>query len=171
MVSACSTTAQWRVASAALLDRPTTISDGMGNDISAVGYIKLTLIPDPDRSAAMDERPRQTLTVRDCGSGERLSASYLYERSGPVYEGLLAYKDDRAGAYNLATRPLELCVTVQSGSMNPLDAVVAKARIRLTPDLVAEMKKYDQASGAVRVHMAESCSWRMCIPERRPQSP
>jgi hypothetical protein len=162
-----------RVASARLLDSPTVVSDGMGNSISAQGYLELELESRRDLIGLAKNRDASLWSsATACRSKLKLMGwPYLYPGSSKsgvyTYLVLIGYKDVKHHAYNLAEDdPVELCVTVGLGTMNLLRASrFSVPPYRLDRGLLDSLVAYDKQNGEVKLKLSPECESHMCIPQ------
>lgn len=166
-LTSCKSRPEISVRSADLMIAETQVSDGVGNSVFAVGHLKIALGSDVDLVGLAVERSGGLwFSARTCESHVNLSVwPYLFPGDDRTYFALVAYKDAKDGAYNLAANPEEICITVGIGSMNPVDNARSKeVRYELPGDLKRNLVAYDDGGGTVDFRLSNTCERRGCRP-------
>ena len=105
-----------------LLATKTAVSDGVGNQFSAVGYLKFALAADVDLGKLAGEHSSELWYVAEtCETHIKINVwQYLIPSGENSYVVLAAYKDVKGGSYNFGVSPEDICIAVGIGSMIPV---------------------------------------------------
>lgn len=166
-LTSCLTSAEVSVSAVSLLATKTLVSDGAGNEVAAVGYLKAALVADLDLEGLAAEHGAELwYSAETCETHVKLSVwPYLLANGANLYTALVAYKDVKGGSYNLASRPEDICMTVGIGSMNPFVNARSKVmRYALPSNLTDELRTYELGGGVVDFKLSPDCQSRMCRP-------
>lgn len=169
-LTACLSGPEIRVSTVSLLTTKTAVSDDAGNAVSAIGYLKLTLVADVDLASLASDRDAELwYAVETCETHTTVNAwPYLLASGGNSYTALIAYKDAKGGSYNLASRPEDVCMTIGAGSMNPTVNTRSKVqRFVLSSSLKEELRAYDSDRGTVEFQLSPQRQSHMCRPTYR----
>ena len=168
-MASCQTMPQLNVSPARLLQTQTTVRDGQGNEVSAVGYLLLPFESNSDLVALAAARGgflRQS--AETCDSRIMLDGwPYIFDSEQNKYNVLIAFRATTGVAYNLAANPEDLCVRVGvGGTMSPLD-IKRSSTITYPLDgtLREELRTYAAQGGAVELQLSSDCRQRLCRPQ------
>jgi hypothetical protein len=153
---------------ARLLQTQTAVLDGQGNEVSAVGYLLLRFESNSDLTALAASRGGFLWqSAQTCDSKLTLDGwPYVFDSEQDSYTALVAFKAATGVAYNLATRPEDICIRVGiGGTMNPLASSRSKTiRYALSDALREELRAYEAQGGLADLQLSQNCREHMCRP-------
>jgi hypothetical protein len=162
-LASCFSQPKINVNSVNFLQKRTLVPDGGKKQLSAVGYLIITIISDTDLNKLAKKYGSLTFnSIETCDSQISMDAwPYPISVNTQSYALLVSYKNntafsqkmkDKTFKYNLATKPEDLCITVGVGGMHPLGNTESKVlRYSLSPSQLVELQNYDQEVGMVDI--------------------